>query len=160
MTPLPSVPLGTEIVPVIVGSEKQSFNIHKALLCASSKLCASAFNGPSAEAQSHKMTSPELDPKLFAFFYRWLYTPPRKGWDPLYQRPQDLESPPDVILLKLYLMSDYLMAPGFQLLTIEQLKQVFSSSEATIPSHEFINLLFKDDQLYFVQAYLVKHIGF
>jgi hypothetical protein len=156
----PLVPLGTEIVSIIVGSEKEFFGVHRNLICASSKFFTSAFCGGFHEAQVREITLPELDPKVFGFFYRWLYSPPRRVDEPLYQRAQDIECQPDELLFNLHRLSDYLLVPGLQLLVIEQLKDIFSSCDPTIPSNEFIQLLFDDDQLRLTQSYVIKHISY
>jgi hypothetical protein len=156
----PVVPLGTDIVTVIVGPEKQTFGAHKDLLCASSKFFHSAFNGGFQETSSKEIHLRGLDAKLFGFFYRWLYSPVRRVGEATYQRAQDAECQPDELLLRIYRLADYLLVPGLQLLAIEQLKETFSSFEPTIPSREFIYLLFEDDQQKFMQSYLLKHIVF
>ncbi|EXJ57336.1 hypothetical protein A1O7_07683 [Cladophialophora yegresii CBS 114405] len=156
----PVVPLGTEIVTVIVGPEEHRFGVHKDLICASSKFFNSAFNGGYKETTSGEIELHGLDAKLFGFFYRWLYSPVRRVGEVTYQRAQDVQVQPDELLLHIYRLAEYLIVPGLQLLAIEQLKETFSACEPTIPSREFIYLVFEDDQQKFMQSYLVKHIVF
>ncbi|KAJ9610288.1 hypothetical protein H2200_005065 [Cladophialophora chaetospira] len=156
----PVVAFGTDFVIVLVGTEPQRFCVHKDLICACSNYFNSAYNGSFAETQSGVIKLPDLEPKLFNLFYQWLYSPARKVSEPLYQRPSDNELHPDELLLHLYRLADYLLVPGLQLLVIEQLKETFSSVEPTIPSDEFVSLLFADDQLRFMQTYVLKHMSF
>ena len=156
----PVVPLGTEIVIILLGPNQQKFGVHKNLICASSKYFNSAFNDGFAEAQSGVIKLPELEPKLFDFFYRWLYSAPRLVGETLYKRAPDTDRQPDELLLTLYRLADYLLVPGMKLMALEQIRETFSSYEPTIPSHEFTYLLFEDDQLESIQLYIVKHIGY
>lgn len=72
----------------------------------------------------------------------------------------DSERQPDELLLDLYLLADYLLTPGMKLLVLEQIRDLFSSHEATIPSNEFTYLLFENDHLKALQQYIVKHISY
>jgi hypothetical protein len=156
----PVVPFENEVVIVLVGPDQRKFAIHKSLICASSKFFSSAFNGGYIETHSCVIKLPEVAPKFFEFFYRWLYSPPRRSGDALYRRVSDAESQPDVLLLDLYVLADYLLVPGLKILALEQIRDTFSSYDPTIPSHEFISFLFKDENLKFMQLYLVKHITY
>ncbi|KIW65955.1 hypothetical protein PV04_08168 [Phialophora macrospora] len=156
----PVVPLGTEVVAVVVGPEQHRFAVHKDLICAASKFFHSAFNGGYQETLSKEIHLRGLDAKLFGFFYRWLYSPVRRVGEATYQRAQDTQYQPDELLFRIYRLADYLLVPGLQLLAIEQLKETFSSFEPTIPSREFICLVFEDDQQKFMQSYVLKHIMF
>ena len=156
----PVVPLGKEVVIVLVGPEQEKFAVHKDLFCASSHFFSSALKGGFNEALSGVIKLPEVAPNYFEFLYRWLYSPPRQNGDPLYQQVPDADSEPDIILLNIYVMADYLLVPGLKLLALEQLRDLFSSNDPTIPSHGFIKVLFEDGNQKSIQLYLVKHIAF
>ncbi len=156
----PVVPFGTDIVVILVGADQEKFSVHKNLICACSRYFHCAFNGGFTETQSGVIKFPDVEPKLFEFFYRWLYSAPRLARDAIYQRPSDEERQPDELLLSLYRLADYLLIPGMKLLAVEQIRDTFSSYEPTIPSHEFTYLLFKDDELKSLQLYVVKHISY
>lgn len=156
----PIVAMGTELITVVVGLERKTFGAHKNLLCASSKYFDSALNGGFLESESKEVKLFAIDPVVFEFFYRWLYSPPRGVDDPLYQQARDSVLQPDLLLLNLYLLGDYLLCPGFKLLAIEQLRALFSYYDPAIPSHEFLCFLFNADHLQPLQMYIIKHIGF
>lgn len=156
----PVVPFGSDIVVILVGTEQHKFAVHQNLICAASRFFSSAFRGGFAETFSGVIKLPIVKPKLFEFVYRWLYSDPCLIGEPVYIRASDIDRHPDELLLSLYQLADYLLIPGMKLLVREQLRDLFSAYEATIPSHEFIRLLFKDDQLTAVQSYIIKHIGY
>ncbi|KAN0122059.1 hypothetical protein V8E51_000385 [Hyaloscypha variabilis] len=65
--------LGSEVVQIFVGPEKQLFQVHKTLLCSASEFFKKAFNGDFVEAFINQMDLPEDKPEIFAMFVAWLY---------------------------------------------------------------------------------------
>jgi hypothetical protein len=66
--------LGTEIVQLVVGSDRKIFSVHKKLLCSVSEFFDKALNGSFAEASSNRMELPEDTPSILSMFTSWLYT--------------------------------------------------------------------------------------
>lgn len=126
----PIVAFGTEIVTIVVGLGAKLSDAHKNLLCASSKYFESALNGGFLEGKSKEVKLFAIDPVVFEFFYRWLYSPPRGIDGPLYQQARDSELQPDLLLLNLYLLGNCLLCPGFKLLAMNNSEHCFL---ATIP---------------------------
>ncbi len=62
------------IIYVKVGSEQQSFGLHKALLCQRSAYFKAALNGNFKEAEDGIVGLNDEDPHLFQIFNQWLYT--------------------------------------------------------------------------------------
>ena len=58
---------------VLVGSEKQRFDIHKGLICSRSEFFKAAFTGNFKEVDG-TIKLPEQDPAIFKYFVYWLYT--------------------------------------------------------------------------------------
>lgn len=156
----PVVSYGTEIVIILVGVIQQKFSVHKKLICASSRYFNTAFNGGFAETQSGVIKFPDIEPKIFGLFNQWIYATPRQIGEPLYECAGDTECHPDELLLHVYRFADYLVIPGLKCLALQQIRETFSACEPNIPSHRFTYLLFKNDELKFLQLYIVKHIGF
>ncbi|PMD18101.1 hypothetical protein NA56DRAFT_258582 [Hyaloscypha hepaticicola] len=66
--------LGTEIVQLVVGSDRKIFSVHKKLLCSVSEFFDKALTGRFAEASSNQMDLPEDHPAIVSMFISWLYT--------------------------------------------------------------------------------------
>lgn len=66
------------MVVVLVGPEKQCFEIHKALICSRSDFFKAAFTGNFKEADG-TLTLPEDDPATFKHFVHWIYTDSLRG---------------------------------------------------------------------------------
>jgi BTB/POZ domain-containing protein len=66
--------LGTELVQLVVGSDRKILSVHKKLLCSVSEFFDKALNGRFAEASSNQMELPEDTPSIVSMFISWLYT--------------------------------------------------------------------------------------
>ncbi|KAI9879186.1 MAG: hypothetical protein M1830_009261, partial [Pleopsidium flavum] len=61
------------VVKVLVGSEEKAFDLHKELLCSTSKFFAAAFGGRFKEAEVGVIKLPEQKVETFEYFVHWLY---------------------------------------------------------------------------------------
>ncbi|TIA16451.1 hypothetical protein D6C81_05943 [Aureobasidium pullulans] len=71
---LPSRKLYKDTVTVVVGTEEDSFVVHKGLLCFYSDFFRAAFNGSFEEATERKIKLPDVDIDTFENFQLWLYS--------------------------------------------------------------------------------------
>lgn len=62
------------IVQVKVGPEKNTFNIHKSILCNAGPYFKAALEGNFSEARDQILELPEDEPAVFERFQLWLYT--------------------------------------------------------------------------------------
>jgi hypothetical protein len=64
------------VVTVIIGTEdsKQTFIIHKDLICHYSPFFSAAFNGNFIEGTTQTMNLPDIDADIFGLLVHWLYT--------------------------------------------------------------------------------------
>lgn len=67
------------LVTVLVGPEKHRFDVHRALVCASSDFFQAALNGGFKE-QGGEINLPDQETKTFKFFVHWLYTGKLRGF--------------------------------------------------------------------------------
>ncbi|KAI4174908.1 MAG: hypothetical protein LQ343_001935 [Gyalolechia ehrenbergii] len=74
--PGPFMGLLSEIVTVLVGSEKKPFYLHKALLSSKSTYFRAAFEGSFKEAAEQSLHLANDDPECFAYYILWIYNQP------------------------------------------------------------------------------------
>ena len=65
--------LGTEMVDLYVGPDKEHFRVHKAVLCSEIPYFDKMFNGGFSEASSNTATFPEDHGKAFDLLLGWVY---------------------------------------------------------------------------------------
>jgi hypothetical protein len=65
--------LGSEVVQLVVGSERRLFPVHKKRLCSVSKLFDKVFNSSFAEAANGRIDLPTDTPETVSVFVTWLY---------------------------------------------------------------------------------------
>lgn len=66
--------LGNEIVQLVVGTDRETFSVHKKLLCSISQFFDKALNGSFEEASSNQIDLSEYHPSIVSMFISWLYT--------------------------------------------------------------------------------------
>ena len=66
--------LGFDTVDIVVGPEKETFRVHKKLLCSRAPVFDKMFNGSFKEAETQQASLPEDDPEAFSIFLEWLYS--------------------------------------------------------------------------------------
>ncbi|KAF2100835.1 hypothetical protein NA57DRAFT_54909 [Rhizodiscina lignyota] len=65
--------IDTTIAIVKVGTDGKTYNVHKALLCASSENFAAALNGPFKEGRENTIVLDDMEGKSFRRYLDWLY---------------------------------------------------------------------------------------
>ncbi|KAI9871210.1 MAG: hypothetical protein M1830_003196, partial [Pleopsidium flavum] len=68
------------VVKVLVGSEEKGFDLHRELLCSTSKFFAAAFGGRFREAEVGVIKLPEQKVETFEYFVHWLYRSKLTGY--------------------------------------------------------------------------------
>ncbi|KAK4944219.1 hypothetical protein LTR10_016332 [Elasticomyces elasticus] len=104
-----------------------------------------------------KVELPEEKPTVFNIFMDWLNSGhfDSKVW--CHFQPGN-ECHKDRFWLEVYVFADKLIIPGVQLQAFEQIKCMFSLLESTIPSTDFLKVLFKQDEYKVIQAHLIGHV--
>ncbi|KAI4743409.1 hypothetical protein E4T50_06207 [Aureobasidium sp. EXF-12298] len=70
----PSSKLYKEMVSLLVGPNKEKYNLHKGLLCFYSDFFRAAFKGSFKEAEEGKIELPDVGTEVFEAFQVWLYS--------------------------------------------------------------------------------------
>ncbi|KIV79344.1 hypothetical protein PV11_06910 [Exophiala sideris] len=104
-----------------------------------------------------KVELPEEKPAVFNIFIDWLNSGHFESKDWCHLQPGN-EWHKDRFWLEVYIFADKLIIPGLQLQAFEQIQCMFSLLESTIPSTDFIKVLFKQDEYKVIRAHLYGHV--
>lgn len=110
-----------ETINVKFQGSDQVYGAHKHLLCIYSDYFKGALQGPWKEAETRTVTLQATDPEAYSIFNDWLYTQNINIEPPMEVVAKDVQS--DALVIRAWLLGDYLLAPKFQNATMDRFRQ-------------------------------------
>ncbi|KAI1629739.1 hypothetical protein EDD37DRAFT_617738 [Exophiala viscosa] len=171
---------GTEVVTVIVGTERKEFTIHSELLFTavpvfrdyleegSSHRLPSALNAIRVEGGDwnscdgcKKIVLPHEDPLLFSLFRDWIYSGRIPDNISRYMKAGH-ESYPDLFWWRVLQLGEKLRTGSLPGLAVGELEKLFSPEKPSIPSDHFIRSVFDEPSAKWncMRQYIVRHVAF
>ncbi|KIV79343.1 hypothetical protein PV11_06909 [Exophiala sideris] len=173
----PQVDLGTQVVDIIVGTERKVFTIHSQLLFATSPVFedyifhgnSNMFLGPDNTIRTESgwdgtnaLVLPDTDPLLIQLFRDWLYSGRIPDNVSCYIKPGD-ECQEDLFWWRVLKLGGRLLIDHLTALAERELEGLFSEDQPTVPSSDFVASVFDEGlswELSCWQGYIIEHAAF
>lgn len=154
--------LDTVTVKAGKGERTQLFKIHKNLLCQSSNLFKSAFNGQFIESGTSYLELAAVDPLTFEVLYQWLYTGSLSYIVDFAAESDEIDI--DVLSLRVFTMAHQYMIDSLQKISYRWLCIYFDDFRRVVPTTACVNELYNSDLptnlVDMLKSYLVLHCAY
>jgi hypothetical protein len=122
-------------VKVVIGAASTTYLVHKEVFCSQSPFFAAAFNGGFLEAESQKLSLPDVEPKHFEHVILWCYTQRLEEQEFFFKE----DKPTYFALLDLYGLADRLVIEGMRNAIVDRMAALAElTNSVPTPSDTYI----------------------